>query len=98
MKLDQRQLDDLIKLAQSRCESEVRRVTQLMDDGPQVYVLSIMLAITMIRGAAEVLQDGLKDKNGKRLSDEHAIHRALGDILDGLGIDYERREKPKSKG
>lgn len=88
MKLTDQQLDDFIKLAQTRCEAQVRSVTQLMEDGPQVYVLSIFLAVAMIRGCAELLQDGMHRQNGKRPTDANTLHHVIGDVLDGLKVEW----------
>lgn len=90
MKLEHEQLDDLAKLATSRCEREIASVVQLIDYGPQVYTILLAVSCAMAKAAADVMQDGMEKQDGKRPPDQVVIGHVVGHILDGLDVKWKR--------
>lgn len=93
MKLSQQQFADFAKLACERTEAQIQSVTQLMEDGPQVYALTVCVAVALIRGAADLLQKGMEKQNGRRPTDEWALQNTTKDLLTGLDIEFKVRQK-----
>lgn len=89
MRLSHGQIADLGRLAVDRCEHSLQSVTQLMN-GPQTYAVVIAVACSFIEGAADMLQQGMEEQNGKRPTDRDAVVHVVGDVLNTLGVKWKR--------
>lgn len=89
-RLNNRQLDDLKKLAAERCVQSFGSVAQLVEDDREAYGMALTVACSFVMVAVDLLQDGMEHQNGRRPPKADVLNHAIGDVLDGMGIKWKR--------
>jgi hypothetical protein len=82
--MNQRQFNDLAKLAIERCRASTMTVVQLLDNDKERAALLMSVATDMIEGAA-CLVENIDDEH--EITADEALGTVLAMILRSLGID-----------
>lgn len=94
-KVDPKVAIDLGKLALARCDQAFASVAQLLEEGPDVYALTVLLAAHFIEYASHDLQDGMDKQNGRRPPYETCLHHTISEVLNALQVEHDLVEKIK---
>ena len=87
---------DLGKLAIERCVRAFHSVAQLTEDGRQTYAVAMMVVASMLALAQDIVQDGMEKQNGERPDDAAALGQVIGDLLDGMGVEWKAQKAPSN--
>jgi hypothetical protein len=95
--MPEQQTMDLGALAIERCLRAFGSVAQLADNDRETYAIVLMVAASMLGVAADLMQEGMEKQNGNRPDDAKVLHQVVGDLLDGLRVEWKSMPKSQSK-
>jgi hypothetical protein len=90
------QIIDLGRLAVERCQTSYQSVTQLVDQRCEAYAIGMIVIVSFVRGMTETMQDDMEEKTGKRSQDDAALAHTVGQMLDGLGVEWKKRSASRT--
>lgn len=91
MSLGNNELNDLGKLAISRCRKAFMSVGQLVGDDRQHAVLLLTVVVDMVHGLAQAIEE-----TDEKMTEGEAKKAAIMWLMQGLGIEVEIGSKKRS--
>lgn len=85
-KLTETALLDLAKLAEERVYTALQGVTTLIENGRQAYAVKISVLTALMVDAANMLQAGMEEQNGKRPASEECYAHVLAEVAECAGL------------